>query len=790
MSFFVRKHKAGYRVRPLLRAVLLACLIILCTGCEEKKPPEDRSFYVAKSVDGAEFRLGQNGEVVGRMELPTVTVDGDLKYTGEMRLYRGEELWMRVWQETDQAMIKAYLQTPTGACLLNSWQAEEGTKPHNTVDYDFFSDNSEEHNGLTVCIASPLSEDTVISVLLSVDSEGTVQLNTYVERQGTDSELQRTSENQVYRFRNNTWGDDDRVVSKSYRTAQSSQMENPRYGTADLTVDVCRDGLPVRALTWNRVGLGDEGTRYTLRCTEGTTQTLFLQTYEDAYGSVTTETAEFPGSMPYPGDERGQVRVVNGVDLSVGAVPDVRYRYDGTLEASSDVKTVLEGEIGGFTLRLLWTDELYEGDRAADTGLMEPKYRKAAFFRFYDEIAETAADVPVMRGEWTPASSIGELRDAGAMKITLQPNDMDGWDILGSGRSAEGNEAGTPVKVGSVVLGTAADPNGNQAYTGDVRISADGSEEFRMYRSYDGVDCRVMAEFAGHRWEIATCEPVGGRAPFLTVSRYVEMEDYPTPAVLRKLFYSVSLPDGTLIAQFISTTDGRIQAQLYTADGTVLCEFKFRSSSAQPGNTASVDISVTESGRTSDGAVRTEGRYPADGGTFSAVLTKERRKDAEVQGTLYTFTGTKNGNPEAEISVFVSDGDESTIEKFRLACESGTVTVQNKGGVLYIGDTCIDSYPVENPDPSFAATLIGPYYPKETVELFTTENLLVQIRVGYEYIAAQKTNDGTIIKPASARRIAWAEIHTRDCCDSWSIPLGCGSWGTAGSGHTWDININ
>ena len=59
------------------------------------------------------------------------------------------------------------------------------------------------------------------------------------------------------------------------------------------------------------------------------------------------------------------------------------------------------------------------------------------------------------------------------------------------------------------------------------------------------------------------------------MSRHVELSDYDTPTVLYKLLFSVSLPDGTLVAQFLSTSDGRIIVRLYSANREFDCEYRY-----------------------------------------------------------------------------------------------------------------------------------------------------------------------------------------------------------------------
>ena len=777
MTFFGQKLRFRSCIRVLVPAVLLVCFIFMCSGCKEEKPPEDKSFFIAKTIDGAEFRLGENGEVIGRLELPREDFEGGWRYTGEMRFYRGDEVWIRVWQETDQMQINAYIQSPGGASELNSWQKEEDGKSHNTLEYSLVSEKAAEDDGVSVSIVSPLGESTVIAVLLSVDTKGTLQLNTYIEREGTDKSTRCVSEHREYRLLENTWNETDCVLTKTTENEAPGQQDNPQYGDAELLVDIHRDGES-RKFTWNRTGLAEDGVRYLARCEKNGQQTLLLQTLEDPFGAVTTETANFPKDMPFPGDADGQVRTVDGRDLTTGISGVYRYRFDGTLETGMVAEILRKGDAGGFAAELFLTDELYEGDRAADTELTDPKGRRYAFYRFSDSLTGVSVDVPVMRGEWVPGRTLSIEKTFKLVKLSVQPRDMDGWTILGTPADEEQRNSDKPSELGEIALGTVSDAVGNKTYTGDLRIFAPGADEFRLYRTYDGVRCRVMAEFAGQRWEVATCAPENGGAPLLSVSRYVEMDDYPTPAVLRKALYSVSLPDGTPVAQVITTNDGRVQVELHSADGTTLCEFLFRCEDG----TIRVHTSKTESAGT--GAVRTERTYHGKDGTFSVAVSKERGKDSsENEGTRYEFACTKGTLSEAVFSVFVTDDSGVTIDECRIAEESAgkeIVLAQIKGGLLYIDNVCIDAMSIlEDPDASLSTTLNGTYYPITDGKTFLTEDLQIAVCLSYEYIPAKKTKDGTVLNPASARKIAWLEIHERNVSgDSWSIPLGCGSWRT------------
>ena len=782
--------------RTLLRSaalcLLIAALAVCVAGCTRKNntTANDTSLCFVKSEYGAELRRGQNGNVIARLEVP---IDENGVHTGDMRLYLGGELWMRIWKETDQGVRKVYLQTPDGATLIDSWPESDGDRATN-VQY-IGSDTST--NGVSVGFELPPTDSTTSFVLLDIDDDGTLQLNVYIDRKTAGGEKEQYSSRHIFRLVNDTWCAEDRVASVASYIAPATSTGLPE-GRYTVNVDVARDG-ETRQLEWERTGLGEDGYRYRLRCVTNGTQVALLQTLRDTLGDVVIETADFSGEMPFTVDEDNRVRSDGSKYLLEGLTTEYAFGYDGTTVTAQLPVALKSGNVGGFASSLYLSDDLYEGDRAEDGQLTRPKYRKYVYLDFTDEITQTNVEMPVACGRWLPVE--GELPGDSpktVTRLTLTPEENSGWKVSGYTDSVL---TSSQIPLGTVLLGSATDENGALVYTGEFTLDlGERAPALRLYRQLNGKSCGVYAQCGERTWLLATI-PVdiadAGNAensententgdtentgetentdntdntesmPNLTVSRYVELQDYETPLTLYKLLYTVSLPDGTLVAQFLSTNEGRLIVRLYSADREIDCEYRYS------GEKQSLASAVTEKAKNSD-TYKTERVYE----TLSPAVTTDIAFDGS-DGTRYSYLAKAGDRTEVAIDVHVSGNGDVTVDTFAiLDSKTGSETepISIKGGLLYAGTSCIDGLSLGSLRIANTNGSVKTYCPVEDWVNYDTEHFLVSLRVAREYREAEKTLDGTVLTPAMVRRIVWVEVTERSTGDSWSCPIGYGSW--------------
>ena len=827
----------------MLAVILLACLVCCVSGCQEEEPV-DTSFFIARDENGAEFRRGEKGDVIAKLELPR-TEDGE--YTGDLKLYLGDELWARVWQEDDKGVQKVYLQSPDVTMLLDSWT--DGDVPlHTTIRYNGAGDDSVSVDGVNLGMELPQTDDTTSYVLLSVNEEGTLQLNIYVDRKISDGMIEQLSSFYLYRLTEDRWTEQDRVASVSRSVATGER--NLPSGTYTVSVDVTRDGS-TRQLLWERTGLGEDGYRFRVTCTQDGKQVALLQTLSDTLGDVIVENASFDGDSPFTVDPDGRVRRDGDGVLFTGQLAEYAYSYDGTTKTELSPETLKAGTVGGFSSALVQMDEVYEGDRSADLQLTRPKCRRYFCLQFRDVISNTAVEVPVAYSDWfEDGTESVEAEDIDA-HLSLQPDGSTGWDLMctpvsgavdlaGNGSASE--TAGLSArKAGSIVIGTSTDANGETVYNGDVQITVPGADAFRLYRRSDGQVCRVYAELGETKWLLAACPAEMGSAPALTVTRYVELEDYTTPLTIYKLFYDVRLPDGTVVAQFMTTNDGRLVVRM-TADPNL----------TEPSSQGSVQGGADDTQGSVQGGLQPQGspdgtQDNAQDGTDDAqdgqgaqgssaaradVSTDRKPTNIEIEyafrfrddAVVATFASTesivKNGTvtDAASIRNYGEDIEGITIlagrttddgEKQLFGCIQGLQTeasiivalsdsvsfepdairlrdrvtgqeytpIQVRGGLLYVDGVCVDSLSGSHTRIADKSGSIRDYVPSGNWTTFETEHLIVRVRLVQEYRDAEKALDGTVITPAKARDIVWVEVTERSSGDSWSFPVGYGSWG-------------
>ena len=826
-----RVNRQSMRHRPLrgiLAVLLLASMIACLTGCwDPEKEPVDITFTIVKGEDGAEFRRGPDGEAIARLELAR-DVDGE--YTGDMKLFLGNETWLRVWKEDDKGTQKLYLESPNGAMLLDSWtDASQKVK----VRYNGIGDETVSGDGISLGLELPKKDDDTGYVLLNIDDEGTLQLSIYLDRKVTEGTTEQLSELYLYRLIGDQWTAQDRVASVS-RNVNTGERDLPS-GTYTITVDVARDGS-TRQLTWERTGLGVDGYRFRAVCKQDGKQVAVLQTLADTLGDVVVENAEFAGDMPFVVDEDGRVRRDEANDLFtwIAVEHSFAYTYNGDVDTEMTTQRLKNGSIGGFSSELLRMDEVYEGNRAEDAQLARPKSRKYLCLRFYDELSNTTAEVPIAYSEWRGDGLESVSAADIATRVSLQPEGSDGWNLICSpveatdlsSESADGQTARkVEVKVGTIELGNTKKQDGSVTYNGDVRIAVTDTSDFRLYRRCDGQVCRVYAEFGSMRWLLAECPAEAGSAPALTVSRYVEIDDYVTPLTIYKLFYRVQLPDGTEIAQFLTTNDGRLVVRL-KADPTVeeilpggndqngdaagqggaQDDTETGDAGKKTDDTADLLAGVLQGSKPTDIEIDFAFRFEGENTTVNTAVTERVVRNGTIlesasarvysyggdtteilvgaEGSAekkYIFRCIEGGKTEAAIKVSVGSDVSFNAEDFVLVeRESGEEIspVQFKGGLLYAGDSCVDSMSTKILRVSGRNGTVKSYCPIEEWKTYETEHLIIRLRIVRDLREAEKALDGTVITPACARRIVWVEITERGTGDSWSYPLGYGSWET------------
>lgn len=843
-----RQSMRHFPLRGMLAVLTLACLIVFMTGCMDQDKVVDITLHIEKDENGAELRRGEDSETIARLDLAR---DADGEYTGELKLYLGEETWLRVWKEDDKGTQKLYLESPNGAMLLDSWtDASQKVK----VRYNGIGDETVSGDGISLGLELPKKDDDTGYVLLNIDDEGTLQLSIYLDRKVTEGTTEQLSELYLYRLIGDQWTAQDRVASVS-RNVNTGERDLPS-GTYTITVDVARDGS-TRQLTWERTGLGVDGYRFRAVCKQDGKQVAVLQTLADTLGDVVVENAEFAGDMPFVVDEDGRVRRDEANDLFtwIAVEHSFAYTYNGDVDTEMTTQRLKNGSIGGFSSELLRMDEVYEGNRAEDAQLARPKSRKYLCLRFYDELSNTTAEVPIAYSEWRGDGLESVSAADIATRVSLQPEGSDGWNLICSpveatdlsSESADGQTARkVEVKVGTIELGNTKKQDGSVTYNGDVRIAVTDTSDFRLYRRCDGQVCRVYAEFGSMRRLLAECPAEAGSAPALTVSRYVEIDDYVTPLTIYKLFYRVQLPDGTEIAQFLTTNDGRLVVRLKAdpmveeilpggSDQTddagqkddVQGDDAGQKDSAQDGNvqdnaadqddqsgdagkktddTADLLAGVLQGSKPTDIEIDFAFRFEGENTTVNTAVTERIVRNGTIlesasarvysyggdtteilvgaEGSAekkYIFRCIEGGKTEAAIKVSVGSDVSFNAEDFVLVeRESGEEIspVQFKGGLLYAGDSCVDSMNTKILQVSGRNGTVKSYCPIEEWKTYETEHLIIRLRIVRDLREAEKALDGTVITPACARRIVWVEITERGTGDSWSYPLGYGSWET------------
>lgn len=658
------KENAGGRRRLalcVLAMILAVCLVM--SGCNNK-PPEKKSgeFALLKTPDGASVMIG--GEKAGELKLYRIADQADAEFTGEVLLTLGDGKIVRLWQEDDKGTTRVYLTTPHGTSQLNIWPTVE--EKHTKIalsDYSKTDGEGRYVNGISVWMEQPDSDDIESNVLLSIDAKGVLSVETYSDSL-SDGIVTRVSSRYTYPLSDGKWSTDIGTTVLSRLTAPIGETDNIRSGSYSAAVEHKLADSQER-LIYSRVGLGDEGVRYRVTCEKDGSQTVLLQTLENAYGNVIIEESRFAGEAPYTleASEEGVGTVCDsgGYNLLSGRNREYRCTYDGRFGGGDDGKILRSVEIGGFTVSLRSADEVYEGNTAATMLLSEPKYRKHTTVRFADAADDIILDVPVRYGEWLLVEPEGSSRTADDVRLVLRPTGNEGWslyafsvnpgdpDYVAGMPETEDYERG--VKVGDIRLPMVVDRDGIQQYTGDVKISlADGHGFTFSHRIVDGI-CRVSATCDGQTRTVAefavpkesgendgAADPAaggdtpggsetpgdasadtdtasadggagkGGTAVVLDTSRYVELDDVSTPEPLRKLFFSVAEPEKTPFAQFLVCGGElivRVAKDAKWSDGKI-SEWAFCFRKQEGRIAADVRTGETESGAGARSTVREE----------------------------------------------------------------------------------------------------------------------------------------------------------------------------------------
>ena len=842
MSVCGKNRFGGKCGRCLICLLLLLFAAVFAAGC--KKNPNDKPgvFYMTRTSSGVDFRRGDDvfaELVIGDVE---PVVSGEL--SGEVRLTVGGTTWLRFWQEDDKGTTRVYLTTPQGTSMVNSWPAD-GTKRSRLTVAGLTECDEEGHlkNGFSVWLDQPQSDSTVSNVLFSVNSEGTLSLNIYSDTL-SEGEINRTIQNYTYTLQDKNWDTDHCAEVVSRRVAPNAEVNNPRYGT--YSVGVSRnDGEAQEQMLYSRVGLEDEGVRYRVTCESDGVRKAYLQVTEDTYGRISVDASEFADGAPFTLLADGTVKANDGKNLLSGMNSPVVFRYDGTREKPESDRTIFVSSAGSFLTELVSIDEVYHGSADGALLLRDPAYRKYAIVRFSDLGSGTEVDIPVVAGDWLPAESNGAAVAASAVRLVLRPTGSEGWELYAFSADpsnpsyVEGEvtvddyKKGT--KLGEITLGMTVDDAGIHRYTGDAEIALADGKHFALRHKVSGGKCTVTAEYEGSTLTVAefdvVSEPEGESGDAagdatgdakedsakedsekedskkedskegdtgeddssendtaadtaLSGSRYVELPDYSSAEIVRKLFFSTSAQDGSVFAMFMVTNDGELLVRLakdgkWNEDSAIYeCGYRFRLTA--DGIAVDVTTATAEKSRTASHSGVSSETVLSSG---AIVVTKSG--DMELSGgekeyslTAYGDAAAKaDGKPEVSIKTkYTSKGFAS--EEFTIMDEAGVsaLSVKLSGGELLLDGMGIDEITAANPDPGRVESAIDEFAPGVAWRTVETEHFSCSVYICFQARKAETTLDGTIVTPAKTRRVAWITVTDRESGNRWCLPVGQGAW--------------
>ena len=777
---YVTSGKAchGFGQRRRIAIVLIAAAVLSCllSGCLRSgnnagnKTADDTSFYLAKRDNGADISLGENGDIVGTVALPYVNDAKELGYTGEVQIETDGNRVFRIWQEEDKGTQRVYLTTPEGTVMLGSWLSTESTE-HLRLTYNPW-DETDSAREMYLWVTFPSTENLDGNVSVSIAENGTIRVEAFYNMLQAGIVTIRTYRYE-YQWGERAWDSQNRSVAVIERIAPTSLTGDTTEGTAATTLEIVKNGAR-RALEYRQTGLGNDGTRYLLRCEDNGVQTVLLQTSETMLGKVTVEKCEFSGNAPFTVDAD------NAVVRPAGSMPDTQmneeliFRYNGETGIADTVKSLLTETFGEIEVSFRLGDEVYEGDRLSSHYLISPKFRKVYYLECRSEGSRINVSVPVERCAWyRPDNADYAVRET---RLSLVPEGRSGWKLECRPAGTE-KDSPSATTVGEITLGS-TDFGAGEQYDGDVTIRLENGEMFRLKRGFgrSGV-CQVIAYYRQEEivlidhWDVDE----QGRPLPLTVDRFVEPEEYDTAKDLNSMFFRVRTEDDEQIAWFILNYDGAVTINLMPqslkGDGGVIRYAFYESADGLVTCTT-----LTETAESGEVTV-TSRCGSVNGEEAEATESRLSATSAARNGEVNEF---RYGGEDPELYVKASISDDGTTEPLQFSVKATGAGAEllriDEEGYPVIAGKHINEFAITDINPATAESNNGIYCPGEAVATAETAHLTVRVRLTIDYSAAQTTLDGTIVTPAVARNRVWLEITERVSGRTLSIPVGFGEW--------------
>ncbi len=772
------RHTTG---RRCLAVWLIVVLIAALCGCTNKPKKEEDEFWIRTVDTGYEFGYGKDkyGDVT--MEF----VDGLLyaDYNGNVTIQNGEDRFVRLWQETDNGVSRMYLTVGGTTQVINSWP---GNEMYSVVTLGEPLSYGEDGKVSDISIwveqrSRDLTKDTATSnVLISINDMGTLRISVFSEYQ-MDQTPARRAEKYIFRLKDGKWAADNCIASKSVWLMQRSDAVSKGRPLYEATVQIRMESLE-RTLAYQETPFGDDGTnRHRIVCTEKGETTLEVISVEDPFGRTSVQyVSDVNGLSPFSVDEDGYVQPVDGYNLYAGRLYDHAYLYNGKIDTPDEALHIGEKMIGGMKTEVILSDEIYEGALSADGRITGARYRKHASLRVTDPMSETSVDLPIVCGDWGPGDSDVAISEQAKPILSLASEDASGWDILLKDREYTESE---PVGVGRITLGQKPDETGDLQLSGDITVRFENGERFRLTSSYQEGMRYYFAEYRDERIPIAATpeeEP-------LVVSRFVELEDYPSAETVNKLLLAVGTQDGKNLVQFSTTNDGAVMirvAPLAEGQTSTIHRFTYRFFLHGNGPILAEEHVVTQTNERGTETMSTDTAYCYWGETakMSAGDTRtihgtDDAPDVTAAERFYTYE--YEGKPE--MSVVSEKTENGTYILKELKTQMGGAygeieDVQAVGGVLYVESRSLDDMDYSDADIAMAIRAEGGYCPVRIWAAWETDHLVARVQISEEYQEAFQTLDGTVVSPAACRRTAYLEILEKTTGDRVVIPIGTGSW--------------
>ncbi|MBO4627995.1 MAG: hypothetical protein J5645_08465 [Lachnospiraceae bacterium] len=836
MSVCGNNRFVGKCGRCLICLLLLLCVTAFAAGCRKKPDdPKQGEFFMTVTPEGVNFQRGD--AVFGKLVFGDIESLALGELSGEVRLTIGDETWLRFWQEDDKGTTRVYLTTPQGTSMVNSWPADSGRRSRLTVKgLEEYDEDGHLKNGFSMWLDQPQSDSTMSNVLFGVNNDGVLTLNIYSDIL-SEGEINRTIQNYTYTLQDTNWDTDHCAEVVSRRVAPNAEVNNPRYGT--YSVGVSRsNGEEFEQMLYSRVGLEDEGVRYRVTCDSNSRRTAALQVTEDAYGKITVDESNFPDGAPFTLLADGTVKANDGTGLLSGMNAPVVFRYNGTTENPDSDKVIARSSAGTFSAELVSIDEVYHGTSYSALLVRNPAYRKHTIVRFTDPGSETTVDVPVLVGDWLPAEENGASAVASAVRLVLRPTGGEGWELYAFSADpanpsyVEGEVTVDDYKkgtlLGEITLGMTVDDAGNHRYTGDVSVALADGKQLSLRHKVSSGKCTVTADYEGNTLTVAefdvaeeqTGDPTGDDAgddaknddakkdsangdsaendtetkdsaeddtatdTALSGSRYVELPDYSSAVLVRKVFFVTTTQDSSILAMFMITNDGELLVRLAKDgkwnEGSVVYECGYRFRLTAGGIATDVTMAKTEMSQTGSHAGTGSETVLSSG---AIVATESGDLELSLGEKQYAFAAYGDAEAKAEARPEITVKTQYSTKGFALeeavltnASGAPVLSVKMSGGELLLDGVSIDNITVSDPEPGREESANTEFAPGEAWKTVETEHFTCSVYICFNRRKAETTLDGTIVTPAKTRRIAWLTVTDRESGNRWLVPLGQGEW--------------